>query len=152
MKVKVLVTQQFPTLCDPMDCSLLGSSNRGILQARILEWVAVPSCRGSSRPRCRTYISPVSCIGKQVLHHQRHHMQKSKWYSHRLKKKEMVELQEWEWPLGKGFNLRQSLKDWQDLGGQKKEKGTPGESRFFHIVILKKFYSCPKLPYMSASY
>ena len=69
MKVKVLVTQSFPTLCDPMDCSLLGSSNRGILQARILEWVAVPSCRGSSRPRCRTYISHVSCIGRQFLHH-----------------------------------------------------------------------------------
>ena len=36
------------TLCDPMDCSLLGSSVHGILQARILEWVAMPSCRGSS--------------------------------------------------------------------------------------------------------
>jgi len=36
------------TLCDPMDCSLLGSSVRGILQTRILEWVAMPSTRGSS--------------------------------------------------------------------------------------------------------
>ena len=35
-------------LCDPMDCSLPGSSVHGILQARILEWVAMPSSRGSS--------------------------------------------------------------------------------------------------------
>ena len=41
--MKVLVAQPCPTLCDPMDCSLLGSSVHGILQARILEWVAFPS-------------------------------------------------------------------------------------------------------------
>ena len=39
------------TLCDPMDCSLPGSSVHGILQARILEWVAMPSSKGSSQPR-----------------------------------------------------------------------------------------------------
>ena len=47
------------TLCDPMDCSPPGSSVRGILQARILEWVAIPVSRGSSPPRDRTQ---VSCI------------------------------------------------------------------------------------------
>ena len=36
------------TLCDPMDCSLPGSSDQGILQARTLEWVPLPSSRGSS--------------------------------------------------------------------------------------------------------
>ena len=41
--VKVLVIQSCPTLCDPMDCSPPGSSVHGILQARILEWVAIPS-------------------------------------------------------------------------------------------------------------
>ena len=41
--MKVLVAQLCPTLCDPMDCSELGSSVHGILQARILEWVAVSS-------------------------------------------------------------------------------------------------------------
>ena len=46
-----------PTLCDPMDWSPLGSSVHGILQARILEWVAISSSRGSSRPRDRTHIS-----------------------------------------------------------------------------------------------
>ena len=40
--------------CDPMDCSLSGSSVHGILQARILEWVAISFSRGSSQPRVRT--------------------------------------------------------------------------------------------------
>ena len=44
------VTQLCPTLCNPMDWSPPGSSVHGILQARILEWVAVPYSRGSSRP------------------------------------------------------------------------------------------------------
>ena len=47
----VLVSQACPTLCDPMDCSPPGSSVHGILQARILEWVAIPFSRGSSWPR-----------------------------------------------------------------------------------------------------
>ena len=46
-KVKVLVTQSCLTPCDPMHCSSPGSSVHGILQARILEWVAMPSSRGS---------------------------------------------------------------------------------------------------------
>ena len=47
------------TLCDPMGCSLPGSSVHGILQARILEWVVIPFSRGSSQPRNQTW---VSCI------------------------------------------------------------------------------------------
>ena len=47
----VLVTQSCLTLCDHMDYSLPGPSVHGILQARILEWVAIPFSRGSSRPR-----------------------------------------------------------------------------------------------------
>ena len=43
--------QSFLTLCDPMDCSPPGSSVHGILQPRILEWVAMPSSRASSQPR-----------------------------------------------------------------------------------------------------
>ena len=49
------------TLCYPVDCSPPGSSVSGILQARILEWVAMPSSRETSRPRDRTRISYVSC-------------------------------------------------------------------------------------------
>ena len=50
------------TLCDQMDCGLPGSSIHGILQARILERVAMPSFRGSSQPRDRTCVSCGSCI------------------------------------------------------------------------------------------
>ena len=46
-----LVAQSCPILCNPMDCNPSGSSVHGILQARILEWVAMPSFRGSSQPR-----------------------------------------------------------------------------------------------------
>ena len=53
------VTQLCLTLCDPMDCSPPGSSVHGILQARILEWVAISFSRGSSQPSDRTQ---VSCI------------------------------------------------------------------------------------------
>ena len=48
------VTQSCPTLCDPVDCNLLGFSTHGILQARILEWIAISFSRGSSRPRDQT--------------------------------------------------------------------------------------------------
>ena len=48
VKVKVLVTQSCPTLCDPLDCSPPGPSVHGILQASILEWVAMPSSKVSS--------------------------------------------------------------------------------------------------------
>ena len=58
-KVKVLVTQLCPTLCDPMDCSSPGSSVHGILQARILESVAISFSRGSSQSRDWNW---VSCI------------------------------------------------------------------------------------------
>ena len=47
-EVKVLITQSYPTLCDPVDCSPLGFSICGILQARILEWVVMMFSRGSS--------------------------------------------------------------------------------------------------------
>ena len=48
-----------------MDCSLPDSSVHGILQARILEWVAIPFSRESSQPRDQTH---VSCISRQILH------------------------------------------------------------------------------------
>ena len=44
----VLVTQSYPTLCNDKDCSLPGSSVHGILQARILEWIAISFSRGST--------------------------------------------------------------------------------------------------------
>ena len=64
--------QSCPTLCDPMDCSPQAPHFIGILQARILEWVAIPFSRGSSWPRDWIHVSFVSCIGRQVLYHHRH--------------------------------------------------------------------------------
>ena len=52
----MLVAQLYRTLCNPTDCSPLGSSVHEILQARILEWTAVLFTRGSSRPRDRTRV------------------------------------------------------------------------------------------------
>ena len=51
------VVQSCPTLCDPVDCSLPGSSLHGFLQAKILEWVAISFSRGSSWPRDRIWVS-----------------------------------------------------------------------------------------------
>ena len=55
LKVKVKVSQSCPTLCDPMDYMV-----HGILQARILEWVAFPFTRGSSQPRDWTQVSRIA--------------------------------------------------------------------------------------------
>ena len=57
------------TLRNPMDCNPPGSSVHGIVQARIMEWVAIPSSRRSSRPGDYTRISGVSSIGRQILYH-----------------------------------------------------------------------------------
>ena len=64
MYVKVLVTQSCPTLCNPMDCSLPGTSIHGIFQARVLEGIATSFFRGPSRSRDRTQ---VSCIADSLL-------------------------------------------------------------------------------------
>ena len=63
-KSKVLVAQSCPTLCNPTDCSPPGSSVHGILQVRILEWVAIYFFRGSSLPRDWTQ---VSCIADRLF-------------------------------------------------------------------------------------
>ena len=59
LKTESEVAQSYPTLCDPMDCSLPGSSLHGILQARVLEWSAISFSRGSSWPRDRTRVSHI---------------------------------------------------------------------------------------------
>ena len=76
---ETLVTQSCLTLCDPMDCSLSGSSVLGILQARTLEWVAISFSRGSSRPKdwkeaqmqssnlCRTVFSVIPILDLDLL-------------------------------------------------------------------------------------
>ena len=60
-----LAAQSCPTLCNPMD----SSSVHGILQARILEWIAIPFSKGSSQPRnLQTLIFRVSCISRILYH------------------------------------------------------------------------------------
>ena len=61
MKAKVFIAQLCPTLCDPKDCSLPGSSDHGTFQAKILEWVAILFSRGSFQPRDRTWVYHTEC-------------------------------------------------------------------------------------------
>ena len=56
--------QSCPTLCNPLDCSLPGSSVHGISQTRIVEWIVISFSRGSFWPRDWT---SVSCIGRRIL-------------------------------------------------------------------------------------
>ena len=63
---RCLVAQPCPTLCNPMDCSPLGSSVHGISQARTLEWVSISFSRSSTWPRDQIH---VSCIGMWILSH-----------------------------------------------------------------------------------
>ena len=68
-KIFCVRAQSYLILCNPMDCSLLGSSIHWILQVRILEWVAISSSRESFPPRDRTCIS---CISRQILYQWSH--------------------------------------------------------------------------------
>ena len=65
-RCEVKIAQSCPTLCDPMDCSLPGSSVHGIFQATVLEWVAISFSRASARPR--DWIR-ISCIDRRILYH-----------------------------------------------------------------------------------
>ena len=69
MCVHAKLLQLYPTLCNLMDHSLSGFSVHEILQARILEWVAMPSSSRFSGPRDGTHVPYVSCTGRRVLYH-----------------------------------------------------------------------------------
>ena len=69
---EVKVAQSCPTLCHPMDCSPPDSSIYGILQARILEWVAILISRGSSRHREALGLNPGLPHCRQILYHLSH--------------------------------------------------------------------------------
>ena len=62
-------TQSHLTLCNPMNCSPPGFSVHRMLQERTLEWVAIYSSRGSSRPTYQTHVSCIHCIGRWILYH-----------------------------------------------------------------------------------
>ena len=61
--------QSLSRVCNPVDCSPPGSSVHGISQARVLEWAATSSSRGSSQPRDRTHVFCISCISMWILYH-----------------------------------------------------------------------------------
>ena len=67
-----LCSQSYPTLCNPKDCSLPGSSVHGISQTRIPGCIAISYSRESSRPRDQICVACGSCIGRQILYHLRH--------------------------------------------------------------------------------
>ena len=99
------------TLCNPMDCSPPGSSVHGILQARILEWVASSFSRGASWPRDRNCVSYVSCSYFSVLI----------WTSLEAQTaKNLPAIQEtqvwslgWEDPLEKGMAIQSTILAWR---------------------------------------
>ena len=64
-----LITRSCPTLCGPIHCSLPGSSDHGIFQARILKQIAIFYSRGSSWPRDRIHLSCISGVGRHILYH-----------------------------------------------------------------------------------
>ena len=67
--IVVYLLSHVPLFCDPMECSPPGLSVHGIFQARILEWVAISSTRGSPQPRDRTCVSCISCTVRWILYH-----------------------------------------------------------------------------------
>ena len=69
MRAQPLIRVQLLVLGEPVDCNPPGSSVHGISQARILEWVAIFSSRGSSQPRDQTCVSDISCVGRQILYY-----------------------------------------------------------------------------------
>ena len=70
--VHAQLLQSCPTPCKPLEYSLPGSSLHGILQAGILEWVAISSRDLPTRDLSTALISPLSCIGRQILYHECH--------------------------------------------------------------------------------
>ena len=90
--------QSCPALCDPIDCSLPGSSVHGILQAKILEWVAVPFSRGSSAPRDEIGVSYISCVGCWVFFTIR-----TTWEAHRVHNCSLFKLEGFSFLIHKVF-------------------------------------------------
>ena len=124
------VAQSCPTPCDPMDCNLPGSSICGILQARILEWVAISFSRRSSQPRDQTQ---VSCItGRRFTI-----------WATRDYRQSMFDA--WYWMLGAGALGRPRGMVW----GGRREGGSGWGTRVYlwriHVDIWQNQYNIVKL-------
>ena len=79
-KVKIEVAQSCPTLCDPIDCSLPGSSVHGIFQAIVLEGIAISFSRGSSQPRARTQVSRTILLFLKIFYFTGHTRDQTKYH------------------------------------------------------------------------
>ena len=122
--VLCLDVQSCLTLCDPMDCSWPGSSVHGILQARILKWVTMPSSSGSSQPKHWTSVFYVSCIGRWVLYH-----------SHHLRSPNGVLLSnKEEWSIDTFYNVDEP---WEHYAKEKKKTRHKGLSILYALIYMK---------------
>ena len=113
---KVLVIQSCPILCDPMDCSLPGSSVHGMLQVRILEWVAIPFSKRSFQPWDWTW---VSCIAGKFF---------TVWATREAARQKPPSGQEWSWSIrsSQSRSGRARLRAWRggaSLAGPPRQEG-----------------------------
>ena len=105
--------QSCPTICDPIDSSLPGSSVHGTFQARILEWDAISYSRGSSRSRDWTCISYVSWIGRWILFHWGTWEARCRVWNMGRGLGEPVQINQCELPTGEELSF---LTSWVDFG------------------------------------
>ena len=120
--------QSCPALCNPMHCWLPGSSVNGILQARILEWVAFSYSREFFQPSDRTHISRVSWIGRCILYHcttwkpinwtkcsnqntlTKYIQKQNKYIAYKKPTSDLGIHTDWNWGNGKGYNMQTEIK------------------------------------------
>ena len=131
----------------PMDHSPPGSSVHGILQPRTLEWVAISSSRGSSRPREGTHIPYVSCVGRQGLYHWRH-------LGSPADKKNVLNLfslsSRWKWGIerktagGREGREKSEVKFfWWEMSMHREPGGSNPHGRRYQKAVQASFF-CPK--------
>ena len=128
-----LVAKSCPTLCDPTDCSLPGSSVHGILWAKILEWVAISFSRGSSRPRDQTQVSHIAgrcfnfCATREALKNS-----KVSFYQHLLWA--LITGHNFKCPPGQMSNGNGSIQSWGEGKQTIRNDGTFGNWREWSLL------------------
>ena len=123
------------TLCDARGCSLPGFSVHGILQARILGWIAITSSRESSRTRDWTCVSYVSGIGRWVLYHQHHNV-----LSLFPRRRDWIGRGSWGPGCWKQFPLRRLEKSALAQKERQAEKGTAPRGRELHYCEVQMLH------------